>query len=403
MSKLFEAMAEIKLTTENIQKVIKMFPRDNDWKNLITKHRRDIDALRRGKDLPQKVEDELFNWALDNNEIKTDDVEELEDFIDRIMNEGTFEIAESVPKAVQGLNDLGNKMKGRDQKDIRRIEKLYRSGNKKVFQGAIRALDTDLRDQVKDIFDALDMVKNGVIESVDLDEGKMKRNPLIDNNPDVKAARKAHADGTWDGNVDKEGEAIVHIKGKPYTVTNKFESVDLDEAKKLGSRVKITKGRFAGKEGIIRQMDNGRFKGADKSFDIDLDNGKEANGVPGKDIKIVKESVEEVSDFKKREIENELRREKPKKGSKKPRPNKAKSMGARRTFGGPSEEVEEAKAPKMKGVSIKGSEVTGLRAKDGKLYSAKPLISGGKLSYRVEDEFGAFDTIPLKKFAAKFG
>ena len=66
----------------------------------------------------------------------------------------------------------------------------------------------------------------------------------------------------------------------------------VEEAKKLGSRVKITKGRFAGKEGIIRQMDNGRFKGADKSFDIDLDNGKEANGVPGKDIKIVKESVD---------------------------------------------------------------------------------------------------------------
>ena len=296
MTKLFEAMADIKLTTENIQKVIKMFPRDNDWKKLITKNRRDIDALRRGKDLPKKVEDELFNWALDNGEIKTDDVEELEDFIDSIMNEGTFEIAESVPKAVQGLNDLGNKMKGRDQKDIRRIEKLYRSGNNKVFQGAIRALDTDLRDQVKDIFDALDMVKNGVIESV-----------------------------------------------------------DLDEAKKLGSRVKITKGRFAGKEGIIRQMDNGRFKGDAKSFDIDLDNGKEANGVPGKDIKIVKESV------------------------------------------------EEAKAPKMKGVSIKGSEVTGLRAKDGKLYSAKPLISSGKLSYRVEDEFGAFDTIDLKTFAKRFG
>ena len=54
------------------------------------------------------------------------------------------------------------------------------------------------------------------------------------------------------------------------------------------------------------------------------------------------EEVDEVSDFKKREIEHELRREKPKKGSKKPRPNKSKSMGARRTFGGPSEEVEEA-------------------------------------------------------------
>ena len=151
---------------------------------------------------------------------------------------------------------------------------------------------------------------------------------------------------------DKRTAQDIIKKGK-----NVKESVEVEEAKKLGSRVKITKGRFAGKEGIIRQMDNGRFKGADKSFDIDLDNGKEANGVPGKDIKIVKESVE----------------------------------------------VDEAKAPKMKGVSIKGSEVTGLRAKDGKLYSAKPLISGGKLSYRVEDEFGGFDTIPLKKFAAKFG
>ena len=79
-----------------------------------------------------------------------------------------------VAKAVQGLNDLGYKMKGRDQKDIRRIEKLYRSGNKKVFQGAIRALDTDLRDQVKDIFDALGMVKKGVIESVDLTENRNK-------------------------------------------------------------------------------------------------------------------------------------------------------------------------------------------------------------------------------------
>jgi len=98
MSKLYEAMGDIKLTTENIQKVIKMFPRDNDWKKLITKNRRDIDALRRGKDLPKKVEDELFNWALDNGEIKTDDVEELEDFIDRIMNEGTFKkrVIESV-------------------------------------------------------------------------------------------------------------------------------------------------------------------------------------------------------------------------------------------------------------------------------------------------------------------
>ena len=83
----------------------------------------------------------------------------------KITKEGLDEASDpKVAKAVQGLNDLGNKMKGRDQKDIRRIEKLYRSGNSKVFQGAIRALDTDLRDQVKDIFDALGMVKKGVVD-----------------------------------------------------------------------------------------------------------------------------------------------------------------------------------------------------------------------------------------------
>ena len=68
-----------------------------------------------------------------------------------------------------------------------------------------------------------------------------------------------------------------------------------------------------------------------------------------------------------------------------------------------NETVEEAKAPKIKGLSLYGSEVAGLRAKDGKLYSAKPVVMGGKLAYRVTDEFGSFETLPLKKFAAKFG
>ena len=79
----FDELAEL---VENIQKVIKLFPRDNDWKKLITKHRRDIDALRRGKDLPQKVQDELMSWAMDNGEIKTDDADELDDFIMTIID-----------------------------------------------------------------------------------------------------------------------------------------------------------------------------------------------------------------------------------------------------------------------------------------------------------------------------
>jgi hypothetical protein len=53
----------------------------------------------------------------------------------------------------------------------------------------------------------------------DLDED-MKPNSDIDSHPAVKDARKQHKDGVWDGNVDRNGNAIVHIKGKPHTVTN---------------------------------------------------------------------------------------------------------------------------------------------------------------------------------------
>ena len=37
------------------------------------------------------------------------------------------------------------------------------------------------------------------------------RKSAIDKHPDVIAARKAHKAGNWDGNVDKDGEAIVYI------------------------------------------------------------------------------------------------------------------------------------------------------------------------------------------------
>ena len=53
--------------------------------------------------------------------------------------------------------------------------------------------------------------------------------------PKVVAARKAHKAGIWNGNVDKNGNAIVHINGKPHTVTKgdpaaKYESTNqLDE------------------------------------------------------------------------------------------------------------------------------------------------------------------------------
>jgi hypothetical protein len=70
---------------ENIQKVIKMYSRDNDWKKLVMKYRKDIEAMRKNsKDLPAKVEDELLTWGFENGEIKNED--DAESFIDDILN-----------------------------------------------------------------------------------------------------------------------------------------------------------------------------------------------------------------------------------------------------------------------------------------------------------------------------
>jgi len=66
------------------------------------------------------------------------------------------------------------------------------------------------------------------------------------------------------------------------------------------------------------------------------------------------------------------------------------------------EEVEEAKAPKIKGMVIKGNEISGLKS-GMTSFSAKPVENKGKLAFRVVDEFGGFETLDLKAFAKKFG
>ena len=83
----------------------------------------------------------------------------------KITKEGLDEASDpKVAKAVQGLNDLGNKMKGQDAKQVKRIEALFRKGNKKVMQGALRGMDTDLRDQIQDVLEPQGFWKNGVAD-----------------------------------------------------------------------------------------------------------------------------------------------------------------------------------------------------------------------------------------------
>lgn len=52
----------------------------------------------------------------------------------------------------------------------------------------------------------------------------------------IRAAKKAHAAGTWDGNVNKDGKPIVHIDGKPVVVEdvkNPYKAYDNQKLQQL--------------------------------------------------------------------------------------------------------------------------------------------------------------------------
>ena len=58
------------------------------------------------------------------------------------------------------------------------------------------------------------------------------------------------------------------------------------EAKGLNKRVRVVK---TGETGTIRQVKHGAFKGAPKSYFVDLDNGKQADNLPASALRLIKE------------------------------------------------------------------------------------------------------------------
>ena len=112
---------------EDYKKVIKMYPRDNDWKKLITKHRRAIDDFRNNnKDLPSKVEDELLTWASQTGEVSGK--HDAEDFILDILDENLDEVSQKA--MIQKAIDIATSMGGDMTNAVKRIEKIKRGLSK---------------------------------------------------------------------------------------------------------------------------------------------------------------------------------------------------------------------------------------------------------------------------------
>lgn len=116
------------------------------------------------------------------------------------------------------------------------------------------------------------------VENTELDEKvyskPAKLDPAIAKDPKVKAAQKAHAKGDWDGNVDKEGNAVVHVKGKPHTVTVQMESMNEATNMFTDDRVGFQIDRFSmGKDkGVGFQINYGKGRG--KYIQVPMDDMK---------------------------------------------------------------------------------------------------------------------------------
>ena len=121
---------KFKVLREDYKKVIKMF-RDNDWKKIVTKHRKAIDDFRSGKsDLPKKVEDDLLVWAMNNNEAPTKD--QADDFIQSILDENYLN--ESVEEITSVLE------KAYDQNDVKKVQQL-----EKKLQGMLKEVEKTMK------------------------------------------------------------------------------------------------------------------------------------------------------------------------------------------------------------------------------------------------------------------
>jgi len=130
---------------EGMRELESMFGlRATDWRKLVKKHKRDIDAFQKGrKDLPKNVEDELLAWAMDNGEVRSKD--DAEDFIDIVLN-AHFEQEGDTLNELNARYGLPDMKQSKDPKVKRELAKLN-----KVQYGSLQYIR-----QYKEVEAALD-------------------------------------------------------------------------------------------------------------------------------------------------------------------------------------------------------------------------------------------------------
>ena len=271
---------------EDYKKVIKMFPRDNDWKKLITKHKRAIDDFRKNnKDLPSKVEDELLTWASQTGEVSGK--HDAEDFILSILDEKFSPYSDKqYPRCV----DFYIQFRGG------KGDRITSEENKKDFEKATKMIDAYCKSnkiKQKPVYSTPEegssaykvglMIDKTYSKTSDYDDGKDLQ-PLYVALSKLKTAED-HGGG-WSQAVVKEDEVEEgkdkikyrgNLKGlmdstmKEETITENAEMVlHVDDklqanlvvkmANKFGLKSKKTKISWSGKDGVVVSGDSGKLK-----------------------------------------------------------------------------------------------------------------------------------------------
>jgi hypothetical protein len=155
------------------------------------------------------------------------------------------------------------------------IEDAMSQGNEKVAQEKIKELK-----KLGYYFDKQGRLQAMGMYEADVDEAKATKTRL-----DPKC---------WTGK--KIGNPKTKVKGG-VRVNNCVPAESVEETKTLSKRVRVVK---TGETGTIRQVKHGAFKGAPKTYYVDLDNGGQADNLPATALRLIKtqegrREVDEVS------------------------------------------------------------------------------------------------------------
>ena len=237
--------------SESYKDVIKMYPRDNDWKKLITKHKRAIDQFRdNNKDLPKKVEDEILTWASQAGEVRGKD--DAEDFIMSILDET---IKESVNEAMLALSpkqyDVFKKagietlMKKHDayvsDKNPRGI--TISSPNPKFFDLVTKlSKKPAIKRQLKGLKEGVEVLKEGTWQVPDSYDKLLNLQKFLSRPNKAKTAREVHkfhidvdryfGDDSFSDMLDSYYHTLPGGDIDPYDKKEKVSPKSMERAKK---------------------------------------------------------------------------------------------------------------------------------------------------------------------------